>query len=263
MGHVASVYLMRRYHVQLDDGDAGRYVLLPGDPARCELIAQRFDGARRIASHREYTTYAGTLDGERVAVTSTGIGGPSTAIAVEELCSVGAQTLIRVGTCGSMTTRLHPGDVVIVQAAVRDDGTTHRYVPAAFPAVAHLDVVNALAGAAGAQARSHATGVVVSTDSFYAQRNADTMPAEAELRARWQAWQRSGCIAVEMECSTVLVVSAVRGMRAGAVLAVIDSLAADDEPMPEPGRLPLDAALDVGVDGLRRLIAADRRNAVR
>ena len=252
---------MRRYHLQLDDGDAGRYVLLPGDPARCELIAKRFDNPQRVAANREYTTYTGTLDGERVAVTSTGIGGPSTAIAIEELCSVGARTLIRVGTCGSMTDRLHTGDVVVVQAAVRDDGTTHRYTPAAFPAVAHLDVVNALRDAARASGRTTATGTVVSTDSFYAQRGADSMPAAAELRARWDAWLRSGCIAVEMECSTVLVVSAVRGLRAGAVLAIIDSLANDAEPLPAPDRLPLVGAIDVAIDGVRRLIAGDRRDA--
>jgi uridine phosphorylase len=247
---------MRRYHLQLDDGEAGAYALLPGDPGRCELIARHLDGAEQLRSNREFTTYAGQLDGARVCVVSTGIGGPSTAICVEELVSLGVGTMIRVGTCGAMQERVRPGDVVVVQGAVRDEGTSHLYVPAAFPAMASLDVVNALRDAAVAAGRGHHAGAVVSTDSFFGQRDMDGMPVAAELRARWQAWLGAGCLAVEMECAALLTVASVRDIHAGAVLAVVDRSGPGAEPMPDAHGLPLEPAIEVAVGALARLIAA-------
>jgi len=248
---------VRRTHLQLDDGDAGAYVLMPGDPGRCALIAERLDGARHVATHREFTTYTGSLDGVAVSVTSTGIGGPSAAIAVEELHSLGANTVLRVGTCGSMREDIVEGDAVIALAAARDDGASRHYLAEGMPAAAHLDVVLALREAALALHARHSVGVVVSTDSFYAQRDPETMPIGDELVHRWQAWQRSGCVAAEMETATLLSVATVRGMRAGSVLAVIDRIAPVLTPMPPPDRLPLQATIDVAVDAMRRLIAAD------
>jgi uridine phosphorylase len=246
---------VRRYHIQLNDGDAGGYALLPGDPGRCEVIAARLDNPRHVRSNREFTTFTGTLDGVTVGVVSTGIGGPSTAICVEELASIGVHTMIRVGTCGAMRDEVHPGDVVLVHGAVRDDGTSHRYVPADYPALADLDVIVALRDAATAQGIAHHVGVVVSTDSFFGQRDLDRMPAAAELRARWNAWLTSGCLAAEMESSTLLTVAAIRGVRAGAALAVIDRTGQDAEPMPEPGSLPMDPVINVAVEAVRRLVA--------
>jgi uridine phosphorylase len=249
---------MRRYHLQLEDGEIGEYALLPGDPGRCELIAQSLEGARHVRSNREFTTFAGSVDGVHVGVVSTGIGGPSAAICVEELASLGVHTMIRVGTCGALQDSVQPGDVVLVHGAVRDDGTSHRYVPAAYPAIADLDVTIALRDGAATLGGRHRAGIVVSTDSFFGQRDMDRMPVAAELRARWDAWVRAGCVAVEMECATVLTVAAVRRVRAGAVLAVIDRSGPGAEPMPDPQHLPLQAAIDIAIAAVRRLVAAGR-----
>ncbi len=247
----------RQYHLQCSPGDVGGYVLLPGDPGRCELIASRFDGARLVAANREFTTWTGRLDGVTVSATSTGIGGPSTAIAVEELCTLGAHTLIRVGTCGGMQPQVRWGDLVIAQAAVRDEGTSFQYVPAGYPAVAHVDVVHALRAAAAERVGGHHVGLVQSKDSFYGEMEPDRMPVALELRARWDAWIRAGVLASEMECATLFVVGAVRRARTGAALVVVNETPLTRE-MPPPSQLPLDALLDTGVAALRRLIAADR-----
>ena len=252
---------MRQYHVQLEAGDIGRYVLLPGDPARSELIARHFDNPRHVRSNREFTTWTGTLDGEQVSVCSTGIGGPSTAIAFEELCNVGADTLIRVGTCGSLRRGVRRGDLVVMNAAVRCEGTSSQYAPLAFPAVADLDVTLALRDAAFAAGEPHHVGVTVSMDSFYSEMEPERMPLEAELRAAWSAWQKAGVMAAEMECGTLYVAAAVRGVRSGAVCVAVDEAGAND--MPDHGELDLEPLLRVTVDAVRRLIARDReRSAV-
>lgn len=252
---------MRQYHLGVDGTEIGAYVLMPGDPGRCELIAARLEAARHVRSNREYTTYTGRLGGAAVSVVSTGIGGPSTAIAVEELRALGAHTLVRVGTCGSMHDDVAPGDVVIVQAAVRDEGTSHQYAPPGVPAIAGHDVVRALDDAAVTLGVRHRVGVVVSTDSFYAQRDADRMPIAAELLQRWDAYRRSGAIAAEMETAALFVVAGVYGLRAGAVLAAIDRIGPRSREVPPPV-LPLDAVIDVSVEAVRRLIAADTARAV-
>ncbi len=237
----------------------GDYVLLPGDPARCELIAARLEGARQVAGNREFTTFTGSLDGTMVSVTSTGIGGPSAAIAVEELVKVGARTLVRVGTCGTLDPALVFGDIVVVQAAAHDGGTAGRYVPRGFPVIADTDVILALRQAAASTGQRWRLGIVVSNDAFYAEMEPEGFPTERKVRAGWEAWARAGCVAVEMEAATVLAVAAVRRVRAGAVLAVIDRAGAGMGGMPDAHRLPLDAAIDTAVGGLQRLIATDRR----
>ena len=138
----------RQYHIQVAKGEVGRYVILPGDPKRCVKIAQYFDNPVLIADNREYITYTGTLDGVKVSVTSTGIGGPSASIAMEELYRCGADTFVRIGTCGGMQTEIKSGDIVIATAAVRMEGTSREYAPIEYPAVANLDVTNALVEAA-------------------------------------------------------------------------------------------------------------------
>ena len=250
---------MRQYHVQLEAGEVGRYVLLPVDPARSELIARHFDNPRHVRSNREFTTWTGTLDGEPVSVCSTGIGGPSTAIAFEELCNVGADTLIRVGTCGSVRPGVRRGDLVVMNAAVRCEGTSSQYAPLAFPAVADLDVTVALRDAAAASGQPHHVGVTVSMDSFYSEMEPERMPLESELRSAWQAWQRAGVMAAEMECGTLYVAAAVRGVRSGAICVAVDEAGAND--MPDHGELDLEPLLRTTIDGVRRLIALDRRSA--
>ena len=247
----------RQYHLACGPGDVGGYVLLPGDPGRCEPIAARLDGAALVAANREYTTWTGTLEGTAVSVTSTGIGGPSAAIAVEELCNLGAHTLIRVGSCGAMQPGLRLGDVIVAQAAVRDEGTSAQYVPLAWPAVAHLDIVDALRAAAAAAGVRHHVGTVQSKDSFYGEMDPGRMPIAAELQARWTAWVRAGVLASEMECAALLTVAAVRRVRAGAALAVVNAAPTVDA-MPDPSRLPLDAVIEVAVEAVRRLARVPR-----
>ena len=247
----------RVYHLQCAPGDVGGYVLLPGDPGRVPLIAERLDGARQIASHREYATWTGELAGVPVSVTSTGIGGPSTAIAVEELCTLGAHTLVRVGTCGGMQAGQRNGDLVVPQAAVRDEGTSRQYAPIAWPAVAHLDVVDALREAAAAASVTAHIGVVQSKDSFYGEMEPARMPVASELLARWEAWTRLGVLASEMECATLFTVAVTRGARAGAVLGIVNATPLH-EAMPEPRELPIGPLVRVAVEAVRRLIAADR-----
>ena len=248
---------MRQYHVQLEAGDIGAYVLLPGDPARSEIIAAHFDNAKHVRSNREFTTYTGTLDGVPVSVCSTGIGGPSTAIAMEELANVGATTFIRVGTCGSLRPGVRRGDLVVMNAAVREEGTSPQYAPLQYPAVADFDVTLALRDAAAAAGARHHVGVTVSIDSFYSEMEPERMPAEAELRAKWQAWQRAGAIAAEMECGTLYIAAGVRRARAGGICVAVDEAGANA--MPDHGELPLDLLCRVSADALKRLIALDSR----
>lgn len=137
-----------QYHLQIRKGDVGRYVILPGDPKRCKKIAAYFENPVLVADSREFVTYTGALDGVKVSVTSTGIGGPSASIAMEELIQCGADTFIRVGTCGGMALDVEGGDIVVATGAIRAEGTSKEYAPIEFPAVADLTVTNALVQAA-------------------------------------------------------------------------------------------------------------------
>src|SRR5690554_2445633 len=149
-----------QYHVHVKKGDVGRYVILPGDPKRCEKIAKHFDSPELVADSREYVTYTGYLEGEQVSVTSTGIGGPSAAIAMEELYACGADTFIRMGTCGGIALEVTGGDVVIATGAIRNEGTSREYAPIEFPAVANIEIVNALALAGSQLGKRCHVGVV-------------------------------------------------------------------------------------------------------
>lgn len=208
----------KMYHVQLKKGDIGRYVFLPGDPGRVEWIASFFDEAHLVAENREYKTYTGTIDGIPVSVTSTGIGGPSAAIAVEELIRCGADTFIRIGTAGYIQDYVDLTDVVIATAAVRDEGTTMHYIPAEYPAVASIDVVCALRNAAQKLGIPAHTGIVQSKDAFYGEVEPESLPTEEYLRYRWHCWEAGQVLASEMEAAAVFVVSSIRRCRAGCIL---------------------------------------------
>ena len=245
------------YHIELKRGDVGRYVLLPGDPGRCEQIASYLDSARLVAFNREYKTYTGTLLGQKVSVTSTGIGGPSTAIAVEELVKVGADTFIRVGTCGGMNEQILPGSVVIASGAIRAEGTSREYLPIEFPAVADHQVVCALEQAAEKSGRDYHIGVVQCKDSFYGQHEPTSQPVSEELLRRWNAWIRGGCLASEMESSTLFVLGSVRRVRTGTVLLVCankerEKLGYKDKPFHDTA-----PAIETAVEAVRLLIRAD------
>lgn len=245
------------YHLQLERDQVGAYALLPGDPARVALIAGHLASPRAIATNREFTTWLGTLDGVPVTVTSTGIGGPSAAIAVEELCDLGVHTFIRVGTCGAMQPDQRVGDLVVASAAVRDEGTSFHYAPRGWPAVADIDVTLALRDAAVRRRARCAVGAVHSKDSFYGELDPERMPIARSLHERWRSLTRLGVLASEMECAALFSVAASRGVRAGAVLVVINDAVAERgvAGMPEPGAIPLDDVIGVAVDALHVLAA--------
>ena len=207
----------KQYHIGARAGEIGKYCILPGDPARCEKIASFLENPTHLGMNREYNIWNGYLCGELVSVCSTGIGGPSTAIAVEELYACGARTMIRVGTCGGISTCVCSGDVVIASGAVRQDGTSHEYAPSIFPAVPTVDVLFALDSAAKKLGFSYHTGVVQSKDSFYGQHSPNRMPTERDLLEKWEAWKRLGVLASEMEAATLFTVGASLGISTGAV----------------------------------------------
>ena len=249
----------RQYHIQVAQGEVGRYVIMPGDPKRCAKIAQYFDDARLVADSREYVTYTGYLDGEMVSVTSTGIGGPSAAIAMEELVMSGADTFIRIGTCGGMQTEVMSGDVVIATGAIRMEGTSREYAPVEYPAVADYQLVNALvAGAKTLEQRYH-VGVVQCKDSFYGQHSPETKPVSYELLHKWEAWKRLGCLASEMESAALFVVADSLHVRAGSCFLVVANQEREREGLANPVVHDTDMAIRVSVEAIRNLIAADRQ----
>ena len=207
----------KQYHIAVSRGDIGKYCLLPGDPARCEKIAAYLDSPYHLSINREYNIWCGYLEGELVSVCSTGIGGPSTAIAVEELVSCGADTFIRIGTCGGIALPVRSGDIVIASGAVRQDGTSREYAPIEFPAVPTTDLLFSLVDAAKELSIPYHTGVVQSKDSFYGQHSPSRMPTSAELLEKWEAWKHLGVLASEMEASTLFTVGATLGVSTGAV----------------------------------------------
>lgn len=210
-----------REHIRVEHGQVGQYVLLPGDPGRVPAVAEHLSDAREVAWFREFRTYTGHLDGTPVTVTSTGIGGPSAAIAIEELVQLGAHTFLRIGTCGAIQPDVHVGDLVVATAAVRDEGTTRQYAPLEYPAVSSPEVVAALRGAAADSRGTVHIGVVHTTDTYYGQHEAARMPVARELADRLTALRRLGVLCSEMETAAVLVVAGgVHKARAGSVLAV-------------------------------------------
>ncbi|MCW5875820.1 MAG: nucleoside phosphorylase [Anaerolineales bacterium] len=251
----------KQHHIDLKPGDAGRYVLLPGDPGRTELIASYFDDAKEIAYKREYRTFTGTLLGEKVTVTSTGIGCPSAAIAIEELIAIGADTFIRVGTSGGIQPDTINGEVAVINAAIRDEGTTLHYMPVEFPAVADLDVTLALRKAAQDLELPHRVGVSQTKDSFYGQHAPKRMPVANRLLDRWKAWTDGGAICSEMEAAVLLVIGNIHRVRVGGVM-----LMGKFEKLPEtPEELEvfsqqfdINKPIRVAVEALKTLIEADR-----
>lgn len=246
------------YHIKLTEEHKAKYAILPGDPGRVEKIAAFLDNPKQIAYNREYNSYMGELDGEKVLVVSTGIGGPSAAICVEELCHIGVDTFIRVGTCGGMQTNVEPGDLVIATGAIRMDGTSKEYLPVEFPAVADFDVTCAIYAAAEKLGYSSHTGVVQAKDSFYGQHEPESMPAGPELLYKWDAWKRGGCLASEMEGATLFIVSAVRNCRAGAVFHCVWNQEISNSALPKARNEDTSCAIKTAVEALRILIKKDK-----
>ena len=247
----------KQYHLQVGKGDVGRYVILPGDPKRCALIAKYFDNPSLIADNREYVTYTGTLDGKLVSVTSTGIGGPSAAIAMEELVMSGADTFVRVGTCGGMDIEVKSGDLVIANGAIRAEGTSREYAPIEFPAVPDFQVTNALAEAAKALEKPYHVGVVQCKDSFYGQHSPETKPVSHELLDKWKAWVELGCKASEMESAALFIVASSLKVRAGSVFLVIANQERARQGLENPIVHDTDAAIRTAVEAIRLMIRQD------
>jgi uridine phosphorylase len=253
-----------QYHVHLRPGDVGRYVFLPGDPGRCELIASYFDDAKFVAQNREYVTYTGTLLGEKVSVTSTGIGCPSTAIVVEELCAVGADTFIRIGTSGGMQPNIKTGDVAVLTGAIRDEGTTSHYMPIEFPAVSHTDLVLALREGAKIAGIPYHVGISQSKDSFYGEIEPERMPLDIRLAERWKAWVDGGAICSEMEAASIFILSSIYGKRAGGVMLMgggnpDENNASEEERQQIRKMWDINRVIKVGIEGLKVLIERDRK----
>lgn len=247
----------RQYHIQVAKGEVGRYVIMPGDPKRCVKIAQYFDNPVLIADNREYITYTGTLDGVKVSVTSTGIGGPSASIAMEELSRCGADTFVRIGTCGGMQPEVKSGDIVIATGAIRMEGTSREYAPIEYPAVANLDVTNALVAAAKEKGLSCHTGVVQCKDAFYGQHEPEAMPVGYELLNKWEAWKRLHVKASEMESAALFVVADALNCRCGSCFHVVWNQEREKAGLDQDMSEDTTSAVQVGVEALKRLIQAD------
>ena len=248
----------RMFHIGLKKGEVGRYVILPGDPKRCAAISKHFDNAELKADQREYVTYTGTLEGEKVSVTSTGIGGPSAAIAIEELVMLGCDTFVRVGTSGGMAEHVMGGDVVIATGAIRLDGTGREYAPIEYPAVADFNVTAALKQASETLKQSYHLGVVQCKDSFYGQHNPGRMPIAQQLQNNWQTYIRTGALASEMESSTLFIVSSYLRVRAGAVMLVCGNQERAAAGLSNPLSHDTEIPTAVAIEALRRLIVSDR-----
>ena len=250
-----------QYHIACAPGDVGRYCFLPGDPARCAKIAAYFETPVKVAENREFVTYTGTLAGEKVSVTSTGIGGPSAAIAMEELTAIGADTFMRIGTCGGIAMPVQSGDLVIASGAIRHEGTSREYAPLAFPAVPHYEVLSALVSAAEELGKRSHVGVVQCKDSFYGQHAPERMPVSHALLEQWSAWRRLGVLASEMESAALFVVAAALGVRCGAAFHVVWNQEREQAGLQEPANTDPSSAVELGILAMRRLIQTDRARA--
>lgn len=243
----------RQYHIGLKKGDVGKYVILPGDPKRCKKIAEYFDNAELVADNREYVTYTGYIDGEKVSVTSTGIGGASASIAMEELVRVGAEVFIRVGTCGGMQLDVKGGDIVIATGAVRMEGTSKEYAPIEYPAVANLDVTNALVNASKNLGYTSHTGVVQCKDSFYGQHEPDKMPVSYELQNKWEAWKRMGCLASEMESAALFIVASYLRVKVGSVFLTVANQEREKQNLDNPVVHDTEKAIKTAIEAIKIL----------
>lgn len=247
-----------QYHIGLKEGDIGEYVILPGDPKRCEKIAKYFDDAKLVADRREFTTYTGYLNGVKVSVTSTGIGGPSASIAMEELVKVGAKYFIRVGTCGGMDLDVKSGDLVIATGAIRMEGTSKEYAPIEFPAVANYDIVTALINSAKKLDLPYHVGVVECKDSFYGQHSPELMPVNYELQNKWNAWLKLGCLASEMESAALFIVASYLKVKVGSIFLVVANQEREKRGLENPVAHDTELAIKTAVEAIKNLIAENK-----
>lgn len=248
----------KEFHINVAKGEVGKYVILPGDPKRCKKIAEFLDNPVKIADNREYVTYTGTLNGVKVSVTSTGIGGPSASIAMEELIHCGADTFIRIGTSGGMQPGVCGGDLVIATGAIRSEGTTKEYAPMEYPAIADFDIVQALKNSAKKLGSRVHLGVVHCKDNFYGQHSPETMPVAYELKDKWKAFIDSGALAFEMESAALFIVGSVRRVRVGTVLLVLANQTRRELGLDDPQEYDTEGAIKVAVEAIKELIEMEK-----
>lgn len=247
----------KQYHIQVGRDDIGKYVILPGDPKRCVKIAKYLDDAVLVADSREFVTYTGYLDGVKVSVTSTGMGGPSASACLEELVMAGADTFIRVGTAGGIQPEVMSGDLVIATGSVRMEGTSKEYCPIEYPAVADYGIVGKLIESAKALEANFHVGVCQSKDAFYGQHSPENMPGGYDLINKWEAWKRMGCLASEMESAALFIVGLCRKVRVGAVFLIMANQEREKLGLPNPVAHDTDLAVRVAVEAIRRIIQED------
>ena len=248
----------KEYHIGVGKGDVGEYVLLPGDPKRCVKIASYFDNPVLVADSREYVTYTGTINGVKVSVTSTGIGGASASIAMEELVKCGAKTFIRVGTCGGIDLDVCGGDVVIANSAIRFEGTSKEYCPIEFPAVADLDVTNALVEASKLTNMKYHVGTVQCKDAFYGQHKPLELPNHYELISKWDAWKRMGAKASEMESAALFIVANYLRVKCGSIFLVVANQERELSGLENKQVHDVEAPIKVAIEALKILIKKDK-----
>lgn len=251
--------LEKQFHIHCKPGDVGRYCILPGDPGRVPAIAAYFEDAHQVASNREFNVWTGTLLGEKVTACSTGIGGASAAIAMEELHKCGVDSFIRTGTCGGIDLNVQSGDIVVATGAIRYEHTSQEYAPLEFPAVADYEIVQCLREATRALGLPLHTGVVQCKDSFYGQHSPETSPVYYELKQKWDSWKRLGVKASEMESAAMFVVAAALGCRCGSCFHVVWNQEREAAGLDQKMSEDTSAAVRVAVDGLKLLIEADRK----
>lgn len=251
----------KQYHIGIGPEDVGEYVILPGDPGRCESIAKYFDDAKKVGQNREFTTYTGYLNGVKVSVTSTGIGGPSASIAMEELVACGAKTFIRVGTCGGIRIDVKGGDVAIATGAIRMEGTSKEYCPIEYPAVPDFDVTNALVNAAKRQGVTYHTGVAQCKDAFYGQHRPETLPNSYELLNKWDSWIKMNAIISEMESAALFIVASYLNVRVGSCFIVFANQERAKAGLDNEQCHDVDKPIKVAIDALKELIEQDKKNA--
>ena len=236
----------------------GRYVILPGDPGRCEKIAAHFEDPVHIGMNREYNIWTGTLLGEKVSVCSTGIGGPSASIAMEELVNIGADTFLRVGTCGGIHMDVKPGDVVVATGAIRFEHTSLEYAPIEYPAVSDFEIALALKTASEELGFDTHVGIVQCKDSFYGQHAPEKSPVFYELQNKWESWKRLGVKASEMESAALFVVADALHVRCGACFHVVWNQEREKAGLFMPMTEDTSGAIQVAIEALKKLILADR-----
>ena len=247
----------KQFHIRCVEGDVGRYVFLPGDPGRCESIAAHFEHPVHVGMNREYNIYTGFLCGQKVSVCSTGIGGPSAAIAMEELHNIGADTFIRVGTCGGIDLAVEPGDVVVASGAIRYEHTSLEYAPIEFPAVPDFGVTAALKEAAETLGYRTHVGVVQCKDSFYGQHSPEKSPVSYDLLQKWESWKRLGVKASEMESAALFVVASALHVRCGSCFHVIWNQEREKAGLFMKMTEDTSGAVRVGIEAMKRIIRQD------